>query len=104
MKTAGRPQTTAPEQVHAHQAAGMTQAQAAAALGVSLSTVRKHWKTQPRGSVSPYAEQIAALMAAGKTDKEIAEATGASVATVCRHRRKAEGARRAPGQGRKPQQ
>lgn len=104
MKTAGRPQTTTPEQVHAQQAAGMTQAQAAEALGVSLSTVRKHWHKQQRGSVSPYADQIAAMLTTGKTDKEIAEATGASLATVCRHRRKTEGARRAPGQGRKPKQ
>lgn len=104
MKTAGRPKTTTPEQVHERQAAGMTQAQAAEALGVSLSTVRAHWHKQPRGSVSPYADQIAAQIAKGKTDKEIAEATGASVATVCRHRRKIEGARNAPGQGRKPQQ
>lgn len=106
MKPAGRPAAAiTPEQVHAYQARGMTQAQAAAILGVSLSTVRKHWQTQTPGRQSPYADQIAAMLAEGKTDKEIAQATGASVPTVSRHRRKAQGEREpgtpnAPGAGR----
>lgn len=74
MTIKGRPQTIAPEQVHAYQVQGMTQREAAAALNVSLSTVQKYWKrTEQRGRPSNTAEQVAQLTAEGMTTAQIVE-------------------------------
>lgn len=91
----GRPQTIDAAAVAACQAQGMTQTQAAQALNVSLSSVRKYWKKGAPGNRtgSAYAEQIAAGVAAGESDRVIAERLGVAVSTVNRQRRalKAQG-------------
>ncbi|MCX8985146.1 helix-turn-helix domain-containing protein [Citrobacter portucalensis] len=89
MTTKGRPQAIAPEHVHACQASGMTQQQAADALGVSLSTVRKNWKrAETRGRPSANADQVAALVAAGLKTGEIAARLGIDRTTVSRIKQK----------------
>lgn len=88
--TAGRPVSVDPAAVARCQAEGMTQAETAAALNISLSSARKHWKKGKPGNHtgSTYAEQIAAQVAEGKTDREIADALGVAVSTVNRQRRR----------------
>lgn len=73
-------------------AAGMTQKETAAHIGVSVPTVAKYWPTdgaQHRPSrLIEEKRQIEELVAAGVTSKQIAAQLGISESTVARHRRK----------------
>lgn len=78
-----------------HQAAGLTQAETAEKMGISISSVRLYWNRNPEQGrpvrSNPRNDQIRDMAATGKSDAMIAAALGVSVSTVCRVRNKQTG-------------
>ena len=91
MSLRGRPKTVDPAAVRECQAQGMTQAQTAEHLDISLPAVRMHWEKATTAGRPTKGAEIAERLAAGERVGDIAAALGVSAATIRRHRRAING-------------